>query len=230
MQWTIRLMHENLTCPKSYFVTLTYNDEHLPKDGQLKKKHLQDYFKRLRKTEKFKYYAVGEYGTEGNRPHYHALIFGANADKIVDKWSDDNGEIGFVDIGKVQQASIHYVTGYVVNKFVNEIKNKEREFALMSKNLGSDYIEKNKAHHRIRGNYEYLFAGGVKGTLPRYYRERIFNEVERQMIQYDSMQEQLEKAEKGINHIGYFNERNLELSKRKGKKVIAKRHKKRKNL
>lgn len=48
----------------------------------LRKNHLQDFFKRLRKNtgKKFQYFACGEYGThaEGTgygRPHFHAIIF-----------------------------------------------------------------------------------------------------------------------------------------------------------
>ena len=60
------------------FITLTYNNNNLPKYKSLVKKELQDFFKRLRKKygEGIRYYACGEYGPKGKRPHYHAIIFG----------------------------------------------------------------------------------------------------------------------------------------------------------
>lgn len=77
----------------SWFLTLTYDDEHLPFGGTLVKEHIQDFFKRLRwhiGTKKLRYYVVGEYGSQCpdhelidcpacgglQRPHYHAIIFG----------------------------------------------------------------------------------------------------------------------------------------------------------
>lgn len=47
-QWAVRLMHEASLYEDNCFITLTYSDEHLPKDGSLNKKHFQDFMKRLR--------------------------------------------------------------------------------------------------------------------------------------------------------------------------------------
>lgn len=81
------------------FITLTYDDEHLPHDHSLVKSDFQDFMKRFRNefrirkinpatgrlktyyTKKLRYYQAGEYGkaTPENdfiaRPHYHAIIF-----------------------------------------------------------------------------------------------------------------------------------------------------------
>lgn len=50
-QWAVRLVHEsNYWEPgHQHFITLTYNDEHLPAYGNLIKKDFQDFMKRLRK-------------------------------------------------------------------------------------------------------------------------------------------------------------------------------------
>lgn len=95
--WVVRLELEKMVQEKTCFVTLTYDDSHLPKDKGLHKKDLQLFFKRLRKYGlKFRYYAVGEYGEQEQkyysddekilvelgkinphgRPHYHILFFG----------------------------------------------------------------------------------------------------------------------------------------------------------
>lgn len=94
-----KLYHEDNTC---WFLTLTYNDEHLPinnhinndtgevtKAVSLNKKDLRDFWKRVRwfyrknTKEKLVYLNVGEYGTGiTSRPHYHAIVFGLPLDEI----------------------------------------------------------------------------------------------------------------------------------------------------
>lgn len=63
------------------FVTLTYKDQCLPKNG-VEKVHLQKFFKRLRArldylgySSDFRYLAVGEYGGKYGRPHYHIILW-----------------------------------------------------------------------------------------------------------------------------------------------------------
>lgn len=74
----MRMVHEAEYHHDSIFLTLTYNDEFLPKDLNVDKVTLTLFFKRLRKAlepRKIKYFACGEYGEDG-RAHYHAIIFG----------------------------------------------------------------------------------------------------------------------------------------------------------
>ena len=64
-EWAIRLMLElPMWNYEASFITLTYDDEHLPKDLSLKPKDLTDFWKRLRKDygKPIKYFACGEYG------------------------------------------------------------------------------------------------------------------------------------------------------------------------
>lgn len=76
-EWAIRMTHEQMFHDRSCFLTLTYDDENLPRFGQLLKKDLQDFFKRLRHvTGPFRYVACGEYGELRRRPHFHVALFG----------------------------------------------------------------------------------------------------------------------------------------------------------
>lgn len=80
-QWAIRCMHESQLHKHNSFITLTYDNTHLPSDGSLDHKDFQRFLKRLRKTlEKrglrVRYYMAGEYGDLHARPHFHACIFG----------------------------------------------------------------------------------------------------------------------------------------------------------
>lgn len=76
-EWAIRITHEQQMHDRSCFITLTYDDLNLPRFGQLVKRDLQLFFKRLRKfSGPFRYVACGEYGELKRRPHFHAAIFG----------------------------------------------------------------------------------------------------------------------------------------------------------
>lgn len=92
--WAIRCVHESSLYRSNIFVTLTYDNDHLPLYNSLSKRDLQLFFKRLRKhfpDVKIRYFACGEYGEQFQRPHYHAIIFNLDfADKILFTRSGDN--------------------------------------------------------------------------------------------------------------------------------------------
>ena len=72
----VRCMHEASMHMFNSFVTLTYDDNHLPEYNSLNYKHFQDFMKRLRKSNNgVRFYMCGEYGEDFSRPHYHALLF-----------------------------------------------------------------------------------------------------------------------------------------------------------
>lgn len=101
-EWAMRMLHEKTSWKDSLFLTLTYDDLHLPFGNKnlptLRKDHLQKFMKRLRHhlrirynvynprvngkplkrymTYPLRYFACGEYGENTQRPHYHAIIFG----------------------------------------------------------------------------------------------------------------------------------------------------------
>lgn len=80
----MRCVHEAQMHSQNCFITLTYDDKHLPPHGSLYKPDLQKFFKRLRKNiGTFRYYACGEYGDNTDRAHYHACIFGLDFDDKI---------------------------------------------------------------------------------------------------------------------------------------------------
>ena len=104
--WANRMMLEASYHEQNYFITLTYDDTHVPKSyyacpetGEalpsltLSKRDIQLFLKRLRKLtgQSFRYYLCGEYGSNTHRPHYHLIVFGLNLDdlkplKQMDGW------------------------------------------------------------------------------------------------------------------------------------------------
>lgn len=106
------------------------------------KRDLQLFFKRLRKRthEKIKYYAVGEYGTDNWRPHYHAIIFNAREDIILAAWNDGGRTIGKVHFGSVTGASVGYTLKYMMKPCripMHARDDRVKEFAIMSKDLAA---------------------------------------------------------------------------------------------
>ena len=128
-QWAVRIMHEAQMHDSSLFLTLTYDDDHVPSDGSLRKKDLQKFWKRLRKKVpgKIRYYAVGEYGDNTQRPHYHACVFNVdfedkapisvgatnlyNSSVLDSIWKQ-----GFTTIGELTFDSAAYVARYCMKK------------------------------------------------------------------------------------------------------------------
>ena len=174
-EWTTRLKIELEDATSAFFLTLTYNEDHLAfGDGgpSLVKSDLQKFFKRLRKSiepHKIRYYAVGEYGTDTARPHYHIILFNLPIDKIDNvrkAWADKEGqEIGHIDVGTVTGGSIHYVTKYHINKNTSP-SGVQPSFCLMSRQpaIGHRYVEKYGINHRNRVDRAYIHERGGEKT------------------------------------------------------------------
>lgn len=141
---------------RALFLTLTYDDSHLPADG-VSIDHIQKFFKRLRSRLSYKYgynlplrYCLfSEYGKIYGRAHYHALIFNLDptvAGRFTDlihlfeqTWSN-----GFVYLKHIDNANgIAYTTKYML-KSKNVPSGKNPNFWLASRSgggLGSPILD-----------------------------------------------------------------------------------------
>lgn len=199
--WSIRLKEERKRSSSAYFITLTYSNYHVPitESGfmSLDKRDVQLFFMRLRKVNApgIKYYCVGEYGSKTLRPHYHIILFNADVKTIQSAWN-----LGQVHYGQVEGASIGYTLKYIskprqIPAFEND--DRAREFALMSKGLGDNYINRMVHwHHADLDNRMYVpLEGGKKACMPRYYKEKMYVDSERKRIG----QVQLSKIQQRVN-------------------------------
>jgi len=161
-QWAIRCLHEASLYDQNCFLTLTYDDAHLPDDNSLVKSHFQKFMKRLRKkygNTRIRFFHCGEYGERFARPHYHACLFNFDfPDKLVWKDSRENklyvsptlnkiwGK-GYCIIGDVTFESAAYVARYITKKingkdsdehYVNKETGviREKEYITMSRRPG----------------------------------------------------------------------------------------------
>lgn len=192
--WSFRLVKEGERSLSALFITLTYDTDYVPitKNGfmNLDLQDLQKFFKRLRKKthEKLKYYAVGEYGSQKKRPHYHIILFNANKEHIIDSWTINNKPIGSVHIGNVSSASIGYTLKYMCKESkipMHQNDDRKKEFAVMSKGLGKNYMSDSmiKWHKNDLLNRMYVpIEDGKKIAMPRYFKDKIYTEIEKDKI------------------------------------------------
>lgn len=142
------------------FLTLTYNEKHLPKDLSVCPREISLFMKRLRKTTRLslRYFAVGEYGDTNGLPHYHLALFGlpccaygqtrtfkdpgrhccSQCTLIASIWGK-----GFAFLGTLTSQSAQYTAGYVTKKMTKHsdprLEGRLPEFARMSLRPGIGY-------------------------------------------------------------------------------------------
>lgn len=152
--WAERIMLECESWKHNFFLTLTYDDDHLIFDKSehnptLVKGHFQSFMKALRQyldrkgLDSCRFYGCGEYGDESMRPHYHIIVFNLPIDDLVYYGDSKMGyplymserltklwNRGNVYIAEVSVQSAAYVARYTQKKAENGI-NKD-----FYKNLG----------------------------------------------------------------------------------------------
>lgn len=144
-EWATRAYAESTQWENNCFITLTYDNEHLPKNYSEMKRDMQKFWKRLRyfyqgeqywenpRTGKYenpiRYIVAGEKGSKTQRLHMHALVFNwkpkdlkyyktnHNNDKLyTSKSLEKIWGNGFVIIGECTYQSACYVSRYVMKK------------------------------------------------------------------------------------------------------------------
>jgi len=127
---------------------------------------------------RIKYYCVGEYGSKTRRPHYHGIYFNIHP-KTLQHIAKDGWDKGNVHVGSVTDKSINYVTKYIIDRDYEH--EDQKPFSMMSKGLGESYLQKNAKWHTdaMRG---YMMHQGRRIAMPRYYKDRIFSEEEKDLL------------------------------------------------
>lgn len=190
-------------CFQSWFITLTYDDEHLEYDvvdentGEIyplpsvNKRTLQNFWKLLRynlnydsKKTELLYYATGEYGDTTKRPHYHAITYflGENTLKkdfiTACKMTWTNCDWSKIPENKSfqstdSQASRLYVAKHQVKR-CKGILGQAPYFALMSKGYGSEFFTYYPTEVQFLKDNGYLYLENkYKVPAPRYYLDKL---------------------------------------------------------
>jgi hypothetical protein len=195
-QWAMRCVHEASLYDKNCFITLTFDDEYIARDGSLHLEDFQKFMKRLRKKfgEGIRFFHCGEYGTLNQRPHHHAILFNFDfPDKEL--WSvRDNVKLyrssslerlwpyGFSTIGDVSFESAAYVARYCLKKVTGSVaeshyQGRKPEYTTMSRRpgIGREWFLKYK--NDIFPNDKCVIRGNLVCRPPRYY-DKIYDSID----------------------------------------------------
>ncbi|UPW40870.1 replication initiator protein [Sigmofec virus UA08Rod_6404] len=236
-QWQVRLEFENRVAAQSYFLTLTYAEEYVPKkevDGKilnvLNFRDIQLYIKRLRRslqyagyTGKVRYFFVGEYGPETLRPHYHGILFFSKSldlkqykTLVYEKW-----HLGFKKINIATPGRFRYCISYVT--FKSSLPKEyivARPRVLCSQYCGLeyfyrfylDYYKKQIGYLPLNRKLPGIHLSGCYTyRLPDYFKNKIFTNVEKATVRIyrenDFRLRRQEEIKRNILHV-----RNLRLN------------------
>lgn len=258
--WAHRIILESLQHKENAFVTLTYDDEHLPEDGSLVPRDTQLWLKRLRKEispRKIRYFLCGEYGGRTMRPHYHAVLFGfptclrgqtelrkksccSICDLVKRTWNK-----GSVQVARVEPQSAAYIGGYVNSKIQRKsIGDRHPEFNRQSNRPGIGFDAMHEVanvllQYDLEKDMEDVPARLRHGTamypLGRYLRGKLREMIGRENVTppeaLKKLREEMSELQKAaFENSESFASRVLAASKQKRLNAMAKRQGKRDNI
>ena len=211
-QWKVRLSEDIRINKDAKFVTYTFNEHELQKldndvekgltgynrDNEIARLAVRRYTERWRKKYKktLRHWLVTELGSQNTeRLHIHGIVWSQKTKDIKQIW-----KYGKVWIGQyVNEKTINYIV-----KYVNKIDKAHKEYnskIFTSKGIGKAYLKRKDSERNtyIKGETEetYITRKGLKLGLPIYYRNKIYNDEEREKLWL----EKLDKQERWVNGI-----------------------------
>lgn len=192
-----RLDQEKDHCSFYFWLTLQYDDEHVPRlsDGEMcfSKEHCHKFFEKLRSRYKerfyFKHFLVSEYGPNStHRPHYHCLLlcYDQSPSSISQRYEDRHEIRKFLiekawPHGHVTEKSFHgrvlrYLTKYCLKPELLGQKHTMKPFTLISRGIGLSYLDsipEEQKQQMIKDlNFTVRYGSGHL-SLPRYYVDKL---------------------------------------------------------
>lgn len=117
-EWSMRIGAEIDKCKDAYFVTLTFNDENLPRGLDTGRRYWQCFMKRFRKNtglKGFKYFCCSELGEEKGRLHFHCIFINlGRSASFLRKALERDWQGGFTDVQYIKNSKkcAEYVSKY----------------------------------------------------------------------------------------------------------------------
>lgn len=216
-EWMIRLQEDIKTNTGAKFITLTLSNESIKKlneeimqegphiwtikeyerDNKIATLAMRKFNERYRKKYKkaLRHWTITELGHNGTENiHLHGIIWPkCDLDEIekiwgygwVWKYKIEKGQ----KINYVNNRTINYITKYVHKR--DDIYKHYKAIILTSPGIGNNYIKtinarKNKFNGNIT-NETYKTSTGHKMSLPKYWRTKIYNDDEREILWLMSM-------------------------------------------
>lgn len=191
-----RLDQERKVCKFYFWLTLQYDDDHVPKleneEMCFSKEHCRLFFEKIRKRYqengfKFKHFLVSEYGPNGtHRPHYHCLLLVYSDHSLSQSYKDRQEMKDFIihcswPNGHVTEKSFHgrvlsYLTKYCCKPEILGQKHSMKPFTLISRGIGLSYLDSISEDQKKQMIENLDFSvryGSGKIQLPRYYVDKM---------------------------------------------------------
>lgn len=194
-EWRVRL-EEELRSNFGYFTTLTISPEGIKEieeksnlkweenPNEIATKGLRLFLERVRKEtgKSIKHWCVTELGEKKDRIHLHGIFFGQKSAELIRK----HWKYGFVFIGGYcNSRSVNYMTKYMLKV---DIKHPSfKQIVLASAGIGAEYMDRldylwQKQNYKNINVATYTFRNGTKMAMPKYYKNKIFTEKEREKM------------------------------------------------
>lgn len=194
-EWRVRL-EEELRSNFGYFTTLTISPEGIKEieektglkweenPNEIATKGLRLFLERVRKDigKSIKHWCVTELGEKKDRVHLHGIFFGQKSAELIRK----HWKYGFVFIGGYcNSKSVNYMTKYMLKV---DIKHPEfKQIVLASAGIGAGYMDRldylwQKQNYKNINVATYTFRNGTKMAMPKYYKNKIFTDKERERM------------------------------------------------
>lgn len=174
---TARLVLEQRTSHNAFFVTMTIAPEHEKQISNGLLTLQPDLLRRFLVSQRtrnpggmFRYFAVGEYGDETERPHFHACVFVDQSFRFADFM--DGWRYGFMTVAPMNNERAAYTAGYTTKKMTSDIDERlygrHPEFAIWSrKALGTQAAHRLHQWYHTASGAEYLARYGDISTQVR---------------------------------------------------------------
>lgn len=189
--WFIRLKYEAEHCMNSYVVTLTYNDSVLPAPildpngleyHKIDYSDVQRFHKRLRKAlGTFRFFAIGEYGPEHLRPHYHICYFFHDY-MPLDRFENEVFKQWFPDcritVDTTNDKAANYILKYCLKPVDEDIPDWIRPVLRCSTKpyIGAGLVNERNLSYFLDRKTDITNYVGYRQRLPRIYRDKFFDD------------------------------------------------------
>lgn len=213
--WQIRMLEDIRENKNGIMVTLTFSDESIKElteiikeeqgegitgyelDNEIATLAVRRFNERWRKKHRkaLRHWLVTELGHQGTENiHLHGIVW---TDKprqdIIDKWNYGGGEYKGTWIGKwVNEATVNYTV-----KYIHKVDADHKEYKpkiLTSAGIGSAYLRRADS---LRNKYKgedtreyYVSRNGHKSALPKYYRNKIYTDEEKEELWIKKLNEE----------------------------------------
>lgn len=241
-EWQVRLQEEIRHDKTGKFVTLTFSNESIKElteeikglegyelDNEIATLGTRRFLERWRKKYKksVKHWLVTELGGNGTENiHMHGIIWTDKpAEEITKIWKYGFTWIGDKNSGGyVNEQTINYVVKYV-NK-TDQLHKEYNSKILTSPGIGKKYIDRNDSkNNKYKGEETketYTTRNGLNIAMPIYYRNKIYNEEEREKLWLNKLDQNIryvcgEKIDISKNEDNYY--KLLEWYRKKNKQL-----------